>query len=198
MGRKAVEKVRLQDEQKVQQWAVKLWPKFVAQPNLKMTSDDLASFLGISKATMYKYITSVSELINIGLLRKMKSIAEFEKVLKEEDKAFTERYMQALEILVQQSQEISNEMLTSLQRSYPDSFSMIEAYLEEVIGKLKDFYEDGIQKGNISTFSPEFLAMSDELFLNAIRHPEYLDRYNLSLSSALQQYFEMKIFGILA
>ena len=66
MGRKPVDKERIDDPELKSAWIKQLSPIYLRNGLTRFTMDDIASKLSISKATLYKYYASREEILDEG------------------------------------------------------------------------------------------------------------------------------------
>ncbi len=197
MGRKALEKERIDNPEKKQKWAVQLLP-FFQQKGLKgVTMDDIAAELGKSKATVYKYFESREEIIATLITYKLQEIQQFEDYLNDKKLLYLERYKQAVQYLSEHIGDISNLFLADLKHEQPELWNMIDAFRQYTITVLKRYYEEGIENGTFNNLHPTIMVMGDQFFVNLLSDPDFLIEQKLTIKEAFDEYFRMKFYGIM-
>lgn len=197
MGRKALDKQRIDNPAKKQEWAAQLMP-FFQQKGLKgITMDDIAAALGKSKATVYKYFESREEIIATLISYKLEEIQKFEVYLNNKELPYLERYKQAVQYLSEHIGDISNLFLADLKHEQPDLWHVIEAFRQYTIVVLKAYYEEGIENGTFNDIHPTIMVMGDQFFVNLLSDPDFLIEQKLTIKEAFDEYFRMKFYGIM-
>ena len=74
MGRKPVDKERIDDPELKATWISRLAPVYLRNGLTRFTMDDIASKLGISKATLYKYYASREEILDDVVQRRIEEL----------------------------------------------------------------------------------------------------------------------------
>ena len=197
MGRKAKEKVRFDNPIKKIEWAKKLSKTFHEKGISSFTMDDIAILLDKSKATVYKYFTTKEEIVELCVDYNLSQIAKFELILKDEKADYLTRYSDSTKVFIENISLMSIEYLNDLNKYYPLLWKKITDFQEHSLSVLSHYYSIGIQKGIFNDIHPSILALSDQLFFNAILNPKFLKSNSLSLKKAFEEYFKMKCFGML-
>ena len=81
MGRKAVEKNRKELDAKQKKWLKKVLPYFYEHGVRKVTMDEIAIHLNISKATIYNYFQSKEELVDAAVWLKLTDLSVMKEYL---------------------------------------------------------------------------------------------------------------------
>ena len=197
MGRKSVRKKRNTNPLKQEKYITMLLPIFQEHGLNKFTMDDIASELGISKATLYHYFSSKDEIIASILKHILYGIREFEPIVMDEDADFIDRYFRALQVLYQNTQGISNIFLSDLKEGYPQLWVQIDQFSEHSIQVLKTFYDSGKKKGFFHNIHTAILTASDRMFFHTLSDPTFLETNKLTMREAFEEYFKLKCFGLL-
>lgn len=197
MGRKAIEKVRFDNPNKKIEWAKKLSRTFHEKGISPYTMDDIALLLEKSKATVYKYFTTKEEIVELCVEYNLSEIAKFEDILKDESMDYLVRYTESTKVFMENISLMSVEYLNDLNKNYPSLWKKITDFQEHSLQVLSNYYAVGIKKGIFNDIHPSILALSDQLFFNAILNPKFLKSNSLSLKKAFEEYFKMKCFGML-
>lgn len=197
MGRKPLNKKRLDSPEIRLKWVEHLMPVYMKNGLRKYTMDDIAKQLGVSKATVYKHFSTQKEIIQEVVYFKVKEIADFKRDLDNKDTPYLERYQQAVKSSTLKMAGISNQFLIDIKELYPDLWQHFQSLEYYAMQRAKDFYAEGIELGILNDhFNPHWLAMTDKIFVLALSDPKFLVENNLTLHQAFQDYFEMKSRGI--
>jgi AcrR family transcriptional regulator len=197
MGRKSVRKKRNTNPLKKEKYVILLIPIFQQYGLNKFTMDDIAAELGISKATLYHYFSSKDEIISSILKHILSGIREFEPVILNEEIEYIDRYFQALQVLYENTQGISNIFLSDLKEGYPQLWTLVDQFSEHSIQVLKTFYDAGKRSGNFNNIHTAILAASDRMFFHTLSDPAFLEANKLTMREAFEEYFKLKCSGLL-
>jgi AcrR family transcriptional regulator len=197
MGRKAIQKVRFDNPNKKIEWVKKLSRTFHEKGISPFTMDDIAILLEKSKATVYKYFTTKEEIVELCVAYNLSEIAKFENILKDESMEYVVRYTESTKVFMENISLMSVDYLNDLKKNYPALWKKITDFQEYSLHVLSDYYAVGIKKGIFNDIHPAILALSDQLFFNAILNPKFLKSNSLTLKKAFEEYFKMKCFGML-
>ncbi|MGB1204156.1 MAG: TetR/AcrR family transcriptional regulator [Chitinophagales bacterium] len=195
MGRKALNIERIDNPKKKQAWVKQLFP-FLQKKGLKnITMDEVAKELNKSKATIYKYFKSQTEIWEYTVQYKLEAIKKFEVILADENTPYLERYMIAIQHLYDEMELVSNLFLRDVKHLYPDIWEQLLAFQLYSIDVLRDYYIEGIKQGIFNDINPTIMVLSDQLFFQALSEPNFLISNGLTIQAAFQAYFEMRMYG---
>lgn len=197
MGRKPKNKQRINDPETRAKWIHELMPIYMKNGLRKFTMDDISMKLGVSKATIYKHFSSRTEILEAVVNYKIHEIASYEADTMDADKAYKQRYENAIRRASVQLAGISNQFLLDLREMYPEQWEKIQALQYFAAERAKAFYQEGIDNGFLhDSFDPAWLAITDKIFLVGLSNPQFLIENNLTLQKAVEDYFLMKSKGI--
>ncbi|MEM7160963.1 MAG: TetR/AcrR family transcriptional regulator [Bacteroidota bacterium] len=197
MGRRSIDKHRLFDQRKKENWSRKLLPHFKSNGLSGYSMDDLAKYLEISKATIYNHFKSKDEIVESVIQLKIKELKGFNDILHNDNLPFLVRYFKGIQYFTTCLTDFSNVFLSDLQRIYPQQWKLFSDFQKECILSIKAYYREGIRKGMFNAINLSLLAMSDEIFFQLLSVPEYLEELNITLDKAFEEYFKMKFNGLL-
>jgi AcrR family transcriptional regulator len=196
MGRKPVDKNRIDDPELKADWIKQLAPIYLRNGLTRFTMDDIASKLGISKATLYKYYSSREEILDDVVQRRIDEIEALEVDLTDDKIAFTLRYFDIIKQASIMLAEMSNQFLADTRQLYPELWEKMRAFQDRALFVAEEFYKKGIEAGIMNDISPRLLALTDKMFIRSMADDRFLDDYNISLQEAFDGFFEMKSHGI--
>ncbi len=197
MGRKASPKNRNTNLAKKKALAEQAVPFFQSHGLRAITMDEVAQYIGKSKATIYKYFSTKEEIISLVISNRLAIIKQFELILHNTDLPYLDRYTNSVQHLYAHIGDISNLFLADLKALYPHLWQSINAFIDYVGELLRAYYTEGIHQKVFKPIHPSILVLSDSLFLNALSDPDFLIPNNLSLQQAYDQYFTLKFTGII-
>lgn len=196
MGRKPVEKKRINDPETRKKWIDQLMPIYMKNGLKKFTMDEISLKLGVSKATIYKHFTSRMEILEAVVHTKVLEIAAFEDFTTDQSIPYTTRYQNAIKSASLRLAGISNQFLLDLKELYPELWEQIQSLQFFAGERAKAFYQEGVDRGILNDFDPAWLAMTDKIFLVGLSNPQFLIENNLTLQKAVDNYFRLKSEGI--
>jgi AcrR family transcriptional regulator len=164
----------------------------------KITMDEIAKGLGISKKTIYKHFPSKSKLVEAAVkLLQMNLKGKIYKIISDQENAILK--IRALtKFFADLSLTIDEKMLYDLQTQRPDLWEKIEEFREKIV---RDIWTDIINHGKDEKYivdKPNDIIVS--VILSSIRgviNPIFLLNHNYSINEAFQITFDILITGIL-
>lgn len=196
MGRKPIEKKRINDPITRLKWIEQLKPIYMKNGLRKFSMDDIAKELGVSKATVYKHFSSRTEILEAVVRAKIMEIAAFEELVEDQSIPYMTRYKNAIKNASVQLAGISNQTLLDLRELYPEMWEKVMSLQYFAAERAKAFYQEGIDKGILNDFDPTWLAITDKIFIIGLSNPQFLIDNNLTLQKAVDNYFKLKSQGI--
>lgn len=197
MGRKAITRDRKQDSTKKQEWANALFPFFQQHGVKGVTINTMAKWLGKSKSTLYEYFVSKDEILLFSILSKIQALQGYELILKDTNRSFQQRYKDFFQYITKQVSDISNLFLADLKLHFPNHWILVDNFLTNLIGQLDVYYKQGIAAGEFSNINVALLLAEDRYFVfDILTNPEFLEENNLTLKELVQEYLNLKLYGL--
>lgn len=197
MGRKSIIKERKQLNTKQKKWLANALPFFYKNGIQGPTMNDIANYLGLSKATIYNYYESKEDLVHDSLWLKLKELDKFRDLLFDDSQDFVARYFEGVNFVTGKLEGMTEEYLDDLRNYYPKSWQSVEMYYEKSVENLKKYYDLGIKNGTFRPFNTDLMATFDLRFFNMMVDSNFLISNNITLEKAFNEYFNMKFNGIL-
>lgn len=197
MGRNSIKKARNSNVKKRELYIVSLTETFKKHGLKKYTMDSIAAELNVTKATLYHYFSSKDEMVEISLMRLLGQLGGFEAIAKNNELDFEVRFYKMLELFSNVFADISNIYLADLQTEYPLMWQQVQLFTEYVTSVLTNFYNEGKKVGVFKEINTAILVISDRMFLNVISDIDFMQKNNLTIRIAFDEYFRMKCFGFL-
>lgn len=198
MGRKPLNKLRVENPELKHRWLEILMPVFSAQGFSSFTMDEMAKLIGVSKATFYKYFSSKEELIEEIISWKLSEISNYKEPLLDKSLGYEERFLKAVEVSASAMTDISTVFLEDLKNEFPQKWKMIEDFKNIALMFLRDFYNEASRAGFFpAEFSPDVMVIMDRLVFAGISDPDLLKKHGLSLKQFYIHYFSIKLGGIM-
>jgi AcrR family transcriptional regulator len=197
MGRKAIQRERKNNPEKMGDWTQKLFPFFQKHGLDHVTMDEIADYLGKSKTTLYDYFQTKEELLSVIVTDRIEAIRGFAAYLQDEKQDFKARYMNAVAYVSGQVADITTLFLRDLHEFFPQIWEKIDAFVIESTEVLKTFYKQGIEAGYFTSYNVSVLILTDQVFFHALTNPTLLERLNLNVNSAFIEYLNLRFEGLL-
>lgn len=196
MGRKPLDKKRINDPKIRAKWIEHLMPIYMKNGLRQFTMSDISKELKVSKATLYKHFSSRLEILEAVVHLKISEISAFEEITMDTNTSYIDRYHKAIRNASIQLAGISNQFLLDLRELYPDLWEKVQSLQYFAAERAKIFYQEGIELGILNDFDPAWLAITDKIFLLGLSDPQFLMDNDLTLQKAVEDYFLMKSKGI--
>ena len=198
MGRKSLDKKRVNDPKTRAKWIEQLLPIYMKNGLKKFTMTTISEKLGVSKATIYKHFASREEILEEVVQFKIREISAFEAVIANKDVPYLMRYNEAIRMASVQLAGISNQFLLDLWKFHPELWQRIQSLHFFAGERATVFYQEGIDLGILcDDFDPAWLTTIDKICLVTLSDPNFLVEHNLTPQQTVANYFLMKSKGIL-
>jgi len=192
MGRKSINKQRIEDPQTKAIWLRQLMPLLVGGGLHGETMVTIAQKVGVSKATFYKHYDSKEALLADAVDLKIEQIARFAILLFDKNESYLKRYDNALQNVSGELAEISNDFLMYLKVRHPDLWQKIDTLVDFGTQSFRDFYEQGIEENILENFDVHMMALTDSIVIHSLTNPHILIENNITIAAFIEQYFQMK------
>jgi AcrR family transcriptional regulator len=163
----------------------------------KVTMDELAADLKMSKNTIYKYFRSKLQIAE-GLLDRLK------ERINQQQMHVEKQYEDPMEILSQNIFYFQKELapwfeyfLKDIKYEVPYLWEAFVTYRTEKILEIEDVIRKGIKKKEFRKINPTLAARAYLGAVNSILSPEVLEKEGISFESALRSIMDMWSEGIL-
>lgn len=155
--------------------------------------DDIAKYMDVSRATMYKHFSSKEEVIE-GVVRIFVDYIEQleDPNLENDDTAFGVWFQHLFEQSVSLVGKISDVFLKDLQTAYPDLYDLLKGTLNKREQQTLKFYQYGKDKGIFNQINEKFILLQDDILLREIIQVKYLLYNQLSIQQVLHDYYQFK------
>jgi AcrR family transcriptional regulator len=196
MGRRPVKKFRREDDELKIQWLAIIAPKIFEEGFRHQSMDEIIQWVGVSKATFYKYFSSREMLIEEMLTLKLTEITAFKDILFEFGRPYKERYQASLTLLENALNPVSHKFLEDLQHAHPEQLGQVYQFVDFSLQWLEQFYVEGMRDHGLRKVNPKLLLMADGAFLTSLISSQKLKRTGLCVGEAIRQYFEIRSMGL--
>ncbi|WP_138756246.1 TetR/AcrR family transcriptional regulator [Paenibacillus sinopodophylli] len=166
--------------------------------------DDVAKYMDISKATMYKYFASKDDIIEC-LVEKCVSYTEslmfelepnqlipaHETLPSHEDlRLYGESFAKVFKQSFKMSFYLSDILLQDLNTTYPDLAAALSQAVERCQMKLVDYLNKGMELGIFHQMNAEIILIQLDVVLRRLLDPKLLLQHNISLKQALLDFYQ--------
>ncbi len=166
----------------------------------KVTMDEIAHELGMSKRTLYQHFPGKKDLLRKALLNKAQRISEgLGKIIDGDQAHFGRKLEQALTFVATEMPHLSPIFLRDIQRHAPDVWQELDQRRQETIrtrfGKL---IREGIKAGFLrKDIEAELLVLLFSTLVQNVMNPQTLSRLPLTASQAFAVISGVLFEGIL-
>ena len=164
----------------------------------KITMDEIAQGLRISKKTIYKYFPSknlllenvINAFMNSTKKRLLKNIAaQVNSIMK---------IKALIEVFAELSLKLNQKLLYDLQTHIPELWESVEKFRGELIKKIwEDIINQGKEEGYIVDKPNDIIITVILSSIRSIINPTFLLHHNYSMSEAFKITFDLLIQGLL-
>ena len=196
MGRRPVKKFRREDDELKIEWLAIIAPKLFQEGFRHYSMDEIIQWVGVSKATFYKYFSSREMLIEEMLTLKLTEITAFKDILFEFGRPYRQRYQASMDLLEISLNPVSQKFLEDVHHSYPEQLYQIHQFIEFSLQWLEQFYVEGMRDHGLRKVNPKLLLMSDGAFFTALVSSPRFRKTGLYVGEALRQYFDLRSLGL--
>lgn len=175
--------------------------RFLSEGFSRVTMDELASQLGMSKKTLYRAFPGKAQLLEAMLARRFALIAaELEEIIRQgEAQDFSSQTEIFLRYLSYRLGEVKRPFMRDVMRFAPELFRKIEAFRAEMVPRyLRRILSTGQQRGMIR--SDVNIEIAIELLLTLIQQvitPEATLRLDISVDAAFKTIIDVMFEGLL-
>lgn len=197
MGRKPLDKKRNSNEEKKKRWVKKSIQLFQLSGLNKVTMDEFANRLEVSKATIYNHFKSRDEIIEMAVNYKIEQINKFKDFFKDPELDFLERYYKGISYYTEQLSDISYILLKDIKEMYPNMWEDVQVFQGQSSKILYEYYTEGQKLGYFKDINIDMLVITDKMFFETMLHTNFLMEKNLETNTAFDEFFKMKFKGVL-
>lgn len=172
--------------------------KFLSEGFYKITMDEIANGLRMSKKTIYKYFISKDILVEAAV-KLFQSImqSKIDSIIKSDSNSII-KIKKLTNMFAEISLKVNSKMMNDLQTHRPELWQDIEEFRTRNIEKLwKNIFDQGKKEGYIIDYPSEIMVQVIISAMQGIINPNFLINHNLSIKDAFEITFGMLINGVL-
>ena len=159
---------------------------------LKM--EDIARYMDVSRATMYKYFSSKEEVLAgvVDVYIDYLDELALQTSADDSDTFFADMFQQLYRQALLLSATVMNILLKELQISYLELYERLGTALAKREQQIVDFYQAGMASGVFHQLNARLIFLQDEATIRQLLDTKYLIAQQLSLSQVLYDYYQLK------
>lgn len=165
----------------------------------KVTMNEIATDLGMSKKTLYAYFPSKEELL-VELLRQLQNEIETtaERLIADETMDFGEKLSKLMGLIHGYHSKLDAHFLADLQKSAPESWKLCGHFeLERMKNNVSAIIRQGVEQGIFrNDVNEEVLVMMYTILMQNMMTPETLRRLPLSTSELYDAMMKVLFGGV--
>lgn len=162
-----------------------------------LRSDDIAKYMDVSKATLYKYFSSKDEIIKELVQYYITQLLEISIDHVSDALSYVKEWQKTFKDSLLSANFISEAFKNDLMESYPELLQKIKIASQKYKQELIVFYQKGINFGVFNDLNPAILILQDEAFFKDMLNPLYLMNNNLTICTAINDYYNCKKVQVL-
>ncbi|MFD0696218.1 TetR/AcrR family transcriptional regulator [Paenibacillus sp. GCM10027628] len=159
--------------------------------------DDLAKYMDISKATLYKHFPSkddiIEQVVNYYIDYSMKA----DTVVKDDSVSFLDRFQLTFLQTLMCVTFISDLFLQDLKEFYPRHFEKLSVALQNRNKSLQTFFESGMEQQIFNRLNAVLFMVQDDVVLRRFIEPSFSIQYDITLKQAIMDFYNMKQYQLL-
>ncbi|MCG7406641.1 TetR/AcrR family transcriptional regulator [Paenibacillus sp. ACRRX] len=156
---------------------------------LKM--DDIAKYMDISKATLYKHFQSKEEIVE-SVVYLYTNYIRGQEVSADNSTTFVQQFQHISEQSLMLAAYVSDIFLQDLLTLFPALHEKIMLAQKERNQQLKQFFVAGIQEGVFNPVNSDIFMMQDELVLRRLLDPSFSIQYDITMKRSILDFYQMK------
>jgi len=165
----------------------------------RVTMDEIAHTMGMSKKTIYQIVPSKDSLVEAFVTQMMESkIGEVTRLFGDDDDVITHT-SKLLRFMRQRMAFISPAMVGDMQRHYPHLWERINerrmALLGRYLGKIEEAQQQGLIRPEVN---PKVMVRMVEVFVAEVATPKTIVELDVPLSEVMGTFLSVMLQGALS
>lgn len=163
----------------------------------KTTMDDVASELGMSKKTIYKFFPSKEDLVMAIAKHFMNSLKNKIVPALNSDKNAIEKLAELINILATASEKVSTKRMEEMKKHFPGLWNEIDSFRTRMMfGNITKVIEQGKAEGLFIDFPTQIVMNILVASIRNVVNPDFILNNNFSIIEAARSAFKIIIGGI--
>ncbi|MFH0990400.1 MAG: TetR/AcrR family transcriptional regulator [bacterium] len=171
--------------------------KFLSTGVSKVTVDDLATELRMSKKTLYKYFPSKEDLIRSIMRLNMKWIEKNADEIFSSDKPVEQKLAAFFMLVGRVMSRVSKQFQGELKTFSPSLWQEIETFRrEKIFGRLKKLFAQAKQEGLFrEDLSVDFFYLVFSTVVDGMMNPQVIAHQSFSMDEAFRGLYKLMMVG---
>lgn len=183
-------------KQKILHTAEEMFQKFGYS---KVTMEEIASNLNISKKTLYKHFANKEHILKEMVHNNKCEVDNFlDELMKDKTTPFIDKLKNFMNFIAKVSKKIEGTMVHDIMKSHPEIWKDIEQFRENRAYKnLSDLIKDGIQNGIFrDDVNTEVVVLAYVSAIHTMINPETLSKLPISADQAFRDILKIMFEGL--
>jgi len=164
----------------------------------KVTMEEIAGAIGISKKTLYQAFSSKDELVHALADREFAEWEERGRDLATELPDVVERLHALARYSIDAHRRFGPEIRRDLQADYPEIFEKFRQQRQRHLGNLESLIRSGIAQGQLKDVNPRVAALALSGALQRVTEPDTVRQNSFTADEAAADVYELFLHGLLA
>lgn len=173
-------------------YLIKLLPVIKQRGFSHLRIDDIARYMDISKATFYKHFASKEQVLELVVAMICDYLNKVTTMIEDEATSYVKRFQNAFGQSLFIASYLSDTFLLDLKQMFPVFWERIKQVQQERQHRLQRFYEQGVRAEVFQPLNAVLMVLQEELVLRNIMDPVLLMEHDLTLRTALYDYYELQ------
>lgn len=165
----------------------------------KVTMEEIASTLNISKKTLYKHFSNKEHILKEMVHNNKCEVDAFiDELMKDKTTPFIDKLKNFMNFIAKVSKKIEGTMVHDIMKSHPEIWRDIEQFRENRAYKnLSDLIKDGIQNGVFrDDVNTEVVVLAYVSAIHTLINPETLSKLPVSADQAFRDILKIMFEGL--
>jgi AcrR family transcriptional regulator len=165
----------------------------------KVTMDEIASNLGMSKKTLYKFFPSKEELVREIIYKMRCGIKDYiDDLLANNEMDFVEKLKRLMNLIGKQSSKLQGPLLDDLHKNIPEVWQQINEFRKEnVRQKFTQLINMGVEKGIFrKDIDQRLIVLIYSSAIQGLINPEILSQMPFSVEQVFESVIKVIFSGI--
>jgi AcrR family transcriptional regulator len=171
--------------------------RILSQGFRRVTVDEVAKTLGMSKKTIYQHFQSKHQIVEEVINRLLRRTNARINALKRQHKDPVERWRMIVLSVSEQLRRFERPFLDDLRRDTGHLWEKVEAFRRGKLLELEELIREGVKEGKMKNLDPHLVTLIYIGTVNAIMTPQVLVEINYSAEETLTTIFRIFFCGIL-
>lgn len=183
-------------KQKILHTAEEMFQKFGYS---KVTMEEIASNLNISKKTLYKHFANKEHILKEMVHNNKCEVDNFiDELMKDKTTPFIDKLKNFMNFIAKVSKKIEGTMVHDIMKSHPEIWKDIEQFRENRAYKnLSNLIKDGIQSGIFrNDVNTEIVVLAYVSAIHTLINPETLSKLPISADQAFRDILKIMFEGL--